>query len=188
MDTITTLPDPVLSIRTPESGEAFHFRTSFRGPSRRFAFQWRLAPGKVGPGEHVHPHETENFHVISGRLQVIIEGVVHDLGPGQGVAVPPGKRHLFGHPGSEEAVVEVWLDGPLMEDQFVPLAHRYDSPDRLALSAIPQVLVHLADAMRKGANVPCSRVALASIQGVAWFFRLFGVRPLPRLEGWERAA
>ncbi len=180
------LPAPTLSLGMPESGEVFLFRSSFRGPARRFAFQWRLAAGKVGPGEHIHPHETEHFEVVSGRLQVIFGGQVHDLGPGDSVAVPPGVPHHFGHPGDEEAVVEVWLDGPRMEDQFVPLAHRYGSPDRLALSAVPVVIVHIVDAMMRGANVPDSAVLRGVMRALAGVFRAFGAKPLDAVVGWDR--
>lgn len=180
-------PAAPLSLTTPESGESFAFLTSARGRTGRFSFEWRLAPGSVGPGLHVHPHEAERFRVISGRLDVFVHGVRYPLGPGDTFEVPAGEPHHFGHPGEEETVVEVSLDGHRMEDQFVPLAVRYDSPKKLQLSALPQVVVHIHHAMVNGGNVPCSRLLLGAIGAIAAVFRAFGLRPLPPVEGWEVA-
>ncbi len=180
-------PVAALSLATPETGEHFAFLTSARGRTGRFSFVWRLAPGSVGPGTHVHPHEAERFHVLSGQLEIYVHGVRYPLGPGDTFEVPAGEPHHFGHPGTEETVVEVSLDGPRMEDQFVPLAARYDSPTKMSFSALPQVVVHIHHAMVNGGNVPCSRMLLGAIGAIAAMFRAFGVRPLPPVEGWERA-
>lgn len=184
----TAIPITPCSLATPDSGESFYFRDSARGAGGRFSFQWRLAPGSVGPGPHSHPHETEHFTVVSGRLQIWFEGTCHELGPGESLAVPAGVVHHFGHPGEEEAVVEVWLDGPRMEDQFVPIAVLFDSPTTLPLRAVPLVLTHIAAAMAGGSSVPASALLRGMIQGMAAIFRLFGARPLPPVHGWDAIA
>jgi len=185
--TSTPLPETPLSLITPESGESFFFRSSARGPDGRFAFQWRLAAGKAGPGPHVHPFESETFAVVSGRLQIFMEGRCHELGPGDVLVVPAGVTHHFGHPGTEECVVEVSMDGTRMEDQFVPLAQHFRSPSGLPLKAVPLTLVHLDHAMREGSTHADSAILRGLIRAMAAFFRLFGVRPLPPVSGWDRA-
>lgn len=85
-----------------------------------------------------------------------VRGRPSDVGAAQAV------QH-FGHPSPEEAVVEVSLDGPRMEDQFLPLAVTLGSPQRFVLRDLPLMAVHFGNAM------------------------LFGVRPLPPVMGWDQA-
>ncbi len=42
--------------------------------------------------EHHHPHEQMTY-VISGRLRMVVAGVVHDLGPGDSVHMPGNVPH-----------------------------------------------------------------------------------------------
>jgi len=181
----TPLPEPAYSFVSPPTGETFHFRTSARGPSGRFAFQWRLAPRKAGPGPHVHPFESETFRVVSGRLVVVVEGVRHDLSAGDELTVPAGAVHSFEHPWDEEAVVEVSLDGPRMEDQFLPLAIRLGS--ELRLRDVAQMMAQFGVAVAAGASVPVPAWAAALMRGLGAFVGWFGVRPLPPEVGWERS-
>jgi quercetin dioxygenase-like cupin family protein len=178
-------PDTPLSLTMAETGETFLFRRSARGDSGSFAFQWRLAVGKVGPGPHDHAFEDETFHVVAGRLQIFMEGRCHELGPGDSLVVPAGVKHHFGHPGGEETVVEVGLSGHRMEDQFIPLATRFGSPARMPMSALPQMIVQFNQGIRDGASIPHPRFVGAIFGVVASFFRLFGIRPLAPIVGWE---
>lgn len=49
---------------------------------------------KAGEGavEHSHPHE-QVMYVISGKLQVILEGETGELGPGSGFHARPNEKH-----------------------------------------------------------------------------------------------
>lgn len=182
--------EPCPTLRMPETGEHFAFRTSAREGDGRFRFTWTLAPGKHGPGEHVHPHETEHFHIVSGRLRIWLRDVPHDLGPGDELAVPSGVPHHFTQLGSEPLVADVTLDGHRMEDQFLPLLAAFEGSggDTLPLTGIPVAIVHLEHAMRHGANVPTSAALRAVFRAIAAVFRLFGVRPLAPVTGWSKAA
>lgn len=48
--------------------------------------------------DHSHPYEHENF-ILEGKGQVMIEGVWHDLEPGDVVLVPPNARHQYRNTG-----------------------------------------------------------------------------------------
>src|SRR5437879_3045893 len=53
----------------------------------------RLHFGKgEGAVPHAHPQE-QVMVVLSGRLQVILDGQTSDLGPGEGFLAPPNVRH-----------------------------------------------------------------------------------------------
>jgi putative monooxygenase len=70
-----------------------------------------IAPGER-IGEHYHPYSEEFVFVISGTLEVDLDGVSHPLRPDQGLMVPRDVRHRFRNVGSTEARMVFHL-GPL---------------------------------------------------------------------------
>ncbi len=173
-----------LQLSTSATGEHFRFHTSAR-TTGLFGFTWTLAPGKTGPGEHIHPHETESFRMVSGVLRVWIRGEVRDLHPGDEVAVPPGVPHRFLNPGKVPAVVEVTLDGALLEDQFVPIAVLAAGKSDTSMRDLFGALPHLAEAMRKGSVRPVSTVEARLIAALARFASWFGHAPLAPVTHWD---
>jgi mannose-6-phosphate isomerase-like protein (cupin superfamily) len=54
-----------------------------------------LPPGCVPPPPHVHPHQVEEYEVLEGRFDVVIDGGWRTLGPGDAASVPVGALHTF---------------------------------------------------------------------------------------------
>ena len=54
-----------------------------------------FAPGFPGPPVHVHPHQQESYEVLSGVLDVFLDGRWRELGPGQSLTVPRGVPHTI---------------------------------------------------------------------------------------------
>jgi putative monooxygenase len=63
-------------------------------------------------GEHYHPYSEEFVYVLSGELEVDLDGVAHPLRPEQGLLIPIDMRHRFRNTGSTEARLVFHL-GPL---------------------------------------------------------------------------
>jgi quercetin dioxygenase-like cupin family protein len=57
--------------------------------------QFTLPPGCVPPPPHVHPRPTEEYEVIDGALEVMIDGTWRTLTAGQSASVAPGVLHTF---------------------------------------------------------------------------------------------
>jgi len=88
--------------------------------SLRIARVHRIANRKA----HRHPHSEEVIYVRSGTGAVYIDGVFHDVGPGDTVHVPQGKAHatipaagadmelicFFPHPNLRENIEETDID------------------------------------------------------------------------------
>jgi mannose-6-phosphate isomerase-like protein (cupin superfamily) len=53
------------------------------------------APDFAGPPLHVHSHQEESFEVLSGVLDVCIDGKWRELGPGERIKVPAGAPHTI---------------------------------------------------------------------------------------------
>ncbi len=75
----------------------------------RLAAQLHVTPGGRVVGEHYHPSLTERFRVLSGALEVSLDGEVSPLGPGGEVTIPPGTVHDWWNAGDvpAEVVVEI---------------------------------------------------------------------------------
>ncbi|MET8681488.1 cupin domain-containing protein [Streptomyces sp. NPDC004647] len=63
-------------------------------------------------GEHYHPYSEEFVYVVSGELEVDLDGVAHRMRPDQGLLIPPHMRHRFRNVGDAEARMVFHL-GPL---------------------------------------------------------------------------
>lgn len=60
--------------------------------------EWILSPRAHGTPEHIHPHATESYRVLEGKLEYEINGKWHTLSAGESAAVPPGVPHTFRNP------------------------------------------------------------------------------------------
>ena len=54
-----------------------------------------LPSGCVPPPPHVHRSQVEEYEVLEGRFDVVIDGDWRTLGPGDTAAVPVGALHTF---------------------------------------------------------------------------------------------
>ena len=54
-----------------------------------------LPSGCVPPPPHVHPSQVEEYEVLEGSFEVVIDGTWSTLGPGESAAVPQGALHTF---------------------------------------------------------------------------------------------
>src|SRR5690242_4623431 len=63
-------------------------------------------------GEHYHPYSEEFVYVVSGDLEVDLDGVTYPLRPDQGLMIPVDQRHRFRNVGATEARMVFHL-GPL---------------------------------------------------------------------------
>ncbi|AVZ76018.1 protein in whiE locus [Streptomyces lunaelactis] len=63
-------------------------------------------------GEHYHPYSEEFVYVVSGLLEVDLDGETHAMRPDQGLLIPLNMRHRFRNVGKVEARMVFHL-GPL---------------------------------------------------------------------------
>ena len=54
-----------------------------------------LPPGCVPPPPHVHPSQVEDYEVLEGSFDVVVEGEWRTLAPGESASVPVGALHTF---------------------------------------------------------------------------------------------
>src|SRR5258707_3294710 len=59
------------------------------------AMDFTLPPGSVAPPPHVHPTPEEEFEVVEGALDLMVDGKWRTLNAGESAAVGPGTLHTF---------------------------------------------------------------------------------------------
>jgi mannose-6-phosphate isomerase-like protein (cupin superfamily) len=61
-----------------------------------------LAGSAPGP-YHLHTTAENVYHVLDGRVGIVIDGVPHEAGPGDTVFIPPGVPHSASNIGESDA-------------------------------------------------------------------------------------
>ncbi len=68
-----------------------------------------LAEATIPPGTatdpHCHPQAEEIYYVLRGRGVMTLAGEQREVGPGDGILIPPGTRHAIRNVGQESLVI-----------------------------------------------------------------------------------
>jgi len=67
--------------------------------------------GAKRPPKHFHPGQDEHFQVLSGSIQVSVDGQERPLAAGEEIEIPRGAVHQMWNPTSEPARV-IWRTSP----------------------------------------------------------------------------
>jgi mannose-6-phosphate isomerase-like protein (cupin superfamily) len=86
-------PRSGFAFETP-TGEKFRvMRSSVETGGEYAQSYFVLVPGGHAARAHIHPHQEESFHVLSGSLTVVVNGEEKVVSAGQTLVVPPGTPH-----------------------------------------------------------------------------------------------
>ena len=77
-------------------------RTNSSAASQSLA-EATLPPG-AGTEAHRHPRTEEIYYILRGVGRMTIEGEQQEVGPGDGILIPPGTRHTIRNTGAEPLV------------------------------------------------------------------------------------
>ncbi len=129
------------SITNPVSGERFTFlRTAADTDGELLEFLLELQPDGAVPGAHVHPEQTETFHVVEGTMtfRMGLKKIV--AGPGETVTVPAGRVHKFANGGDDTALVRVEVAPALDMEQLFETTVALAREGRTMRSGMPKPL------------------------------------------------
>jgi mannose-6-phosphate isomerase-like protein (cupin superfamily) len=91
-------------LENPVTGEILIFhRTSRDSGGEAVLVETIVRPDGFVAAAHVHPHQTERFEVLEGRLGLRVGDQELLAGPGDVITVDPGTRHRFWNAGKDEA-------------------------------------------------------------------------------------
>jgi mannose-6-phosphate isomerase-like protein (cupin superfamily) len=134
------------TIENPITGERIVFnKTSRETNGEAVEIEVFVRPGGVVAAAHVHPHQSERFEIVSGRIGMKLGRKKVELGPEEVAVVEPGTPHKFWNAGTDElhfvAVVRPALQFErLLETMFALAAdgktNRKGMPNPLRLAVI----------------------------------------------------
>ena len=78
-----------------------------------------LAPGRTGPGAHIHLGQVEGFEVLSGTLVLTVGGKTITLRAGESLEVRSGETHTFRNGDQGTAVVAKFWYEPALNTEWM---------------------------------------------------------------------
>jgi len=114
-----------------------------------------LAELEVAPGGKVTPHYhltfSERFKVLEGQLTVEIDGVHHDLGPGDEAVAAARSVHAWSNPGEERSLVRVELrPGSPGFEQGLRVVYGLAADGLVRKNGVPRNPLHAALVLQMG--------------------------------------
>ncbi len=86
-------------------------------------FEFVLPPECLPPPPHVHPSQVEEYEVIEGSFEVMVDGEWRTLGAGESASVPQGALHTFRNRSGETVRVRNWHRPAVRFEQFIERAN-----------------------------------------------------------------
>src|SRR5688500_1591543 len=115
----------------PDGLGEYHLITSHEDANGEYVeMEWVLPPGAFAPPPHRHPTQVEEYEVLEGALEVMVDGEWQTLGPGDSASVPVNTDHTFRvSPEVTTRVHNCHRPGGHF-DEFIEKQHRFVTSDR----------------------------------------------------------
>lgn len=76
-------------------GEKYVLLVTGQDTGGKYAIVEGFCTPQGGPPPHFHTREDENFYVLAGEVEFMVEGKLTKVGPGTTVSVPKGTLHTY---------------------------------------------------------------------------------------------
>jgi mannose-6-phosphate isomerase-like protein (cupin superfamily) len=103
----------------PDGSTYIVVRTAAETGGQWVEMEFVLSSGCVPPPPHVHPVQVEEYEVLEGSLEVVVDGAWRTLGPGQSVSVPVGALHTFRNRSGGVVHVRNWHRPAMRFEDFI---------------------------------------------------------------------
>ncbi len=140
------------TIENPVSGERITFlQTAADTNGERLEIELELSPDGSVPGAHVHPEQTETFHVLEGAMKFRLGLRTIRAEAGDTVVVPAGRVHRFANGGDTTARCRVEVVPALDMEQLLETTVELALEGNVTRKGMPKPL-HLALFVRRFAR------------------------------------
>jgi mannose-6-phosphate isomerase-like protein (cupin superfamily) len=106
-----------------------------------------LPPGCVPPPPHVHPHQIEDYEVLAGRFDVVVDGRWRTLAPGESASVPLGALHTFRNRSGETVRVRNRHSPAMRFEEFIERTCRTLQAAGIKRKRDPRIAMYLSMVM-----------------------------------------
>ncbi|HEX2232820.1 MAG TPA: cupin domain-containing protein [Thermoleophilaceae bacterium] len=140
--------------------------------------EWTLPPGAFAPPPHRHPSQVEEYEVLDGSFEVMVDGDWRKLGPGDKASVPIGVNHTFRTLPGETLRVRNFHRPGARFDEFVEKQHRFVNSERYKGLKHPSTAVVMAMAWREHRDllVPTNPLLRGAMAGLERLGKMLGYR------------
>jgi quercetin dioxygenase-like cupin family protein len=87
---------------------------------------------------HLHPKQSERHEVLAGSIRITMNGVDHELGPGESILIPAGTAHRQLFTGEGEGRVRVQLRPAMRTAQLIERLAEFSRDGQLTKSGYPK--------------------------------------------------
>jgi quercetin dioxygenase-like cupin family protein len=106
-----------------------------------------LPPGCVPPPPHIHPHQVEEYEVLEGYFDLVVEGKWRTLAPGESATVPIGALHTFRNRSGGMVRVRNWHRPAMRFEDFIERTGRTLQAAGVKRKRDPRVYLYLSMVM-----------------------------------------
>jgi mannose-6-phosphate isomerase-like protein (cupin superfamily) len=140
--------------------------------------EFTLPPSAYTPPRHRHPTQVEEYEVLEGELEVIVEGDWRTLGAGESASVPVNADHTFRVPAGQGVRVRNFHRPGSHFDEFIEKQHRFVTSPKFKGMMHPSIAIAIAMVWREHADllVPSNRPLRWTMAGLARLGPLLGYR------------
>jgi mannose-6-phosphate isomerase-like protein (cupin superfamily) len=129
-------------------GSVYIVRRPAADTNRAFVeMEFVLPPGCVPPPPHVHPHQVEDYEVLAGRFDVVVDGRWRTLAPGESASVPLGALHTFRNRSGEPVRVRNRHSPAMRFEEFIERTCRTLQAAGVKRKRDPRVALYLSMVM-----------------------------------------
>jgi mannose-6-phosphate isomerase-like protein (cupin superfamily) len=136
-----------------------------------------LPPGCVSPPPHVHPRQVEEYEVLEGSFDVMVDGRWQTLGPGESAAVTVGALHTFRNRSGATVRVRNWHRPAVRFEDFIERTYKTlraagvkSKRDPRLLMCLSMVMLQFGDTLVPGRRR--ERIPMRAMAGLGRLLRL----------------
>lgn len=127
------------SFENPVTRERFTWRATASSTGGKYCeFDLHLGPGAKLAAAHRHPGQIETFSLLSGSLEMKVDGQRRTVTAGEDVVIARGSAHAWGNTSDEPADVLVRLTPSLLADQYFEAFCRIATDGRANKLGLPK--------------------------------------------------
>jgi quercetin dioxygenase-like cupin family protein len=138
--------------------------------------EFTLPPDAFAPPPHIHPTQAEEYEVLEGSFDVMVDGEWRTLNEGEKASVPPAMNHTFRMSSDKPVRVRNFHRPGGRFDSFIEEQHRFVTSDRFKGLRRPSTAMTMAIAWDDHSDLlaPSSRPLRWGMAALARVGRLLG--------------
>ena len=149
-------------------------RSAAEADGESVEMEFLLPSGCIPPPPHVHPQQVEEYEVVEGSFDVVVDDEWRTLAPGESATVPIGALHTFRNRSGETVRVRNWHRPAMRFEDFIERTCRTLQAAGVKRKRDPRVYLYLSMVLLEFDDtlVPGRRRERVPMQAMALLARL----------------